>query len=138
MLTATEIVALSKASPKANKVEPSTKLPVGTHEVDFLVHIFGTITKGEDYDSAVYQAVPFDLLFALAMSHLNGVTTESIVREALSILDQNGDTQRNAIKEIKASVDAAVKKLVKATTKNCSGKTTAKLSVEKLGISSAA
>lgn len=118
MLTEIERAAIAKAAsmPKG--------LPAGKHEVDILVHIKGYINKGEDYESSVYQSIPFDQLFAVAMSKLNAVTIESIVREALA------DEVDSSI--VKDSVKDAIAKLTEASTKTCSGKTTAKLKAEKI------
>ena len=117
MLTNIEAAALVKAATMPKD------LPVGEHHIDMLVRIFGTITKGKDYDSAVYQPIPFDQLFAIAMSKLNGVTIESIVREALDSDDIDASGVKDSVKEaIAALTDKAVK--------TCSGKTTAKISAE--------
>ena len=106
----------------AKAVKMPRNLPVGSHKVDIVVRIQGTLTKGEDYETTVYQSVPFDRLFAIALSKLNGVTAEMIVREALA--------NEIETEEVKASVKEAVRELVDATVKTASGKTTAKLNTE--------
>lgn len=119
MLNKIEQAAISKAAslPK--------ELPAGVHNVDMLIRIVGTITKGEDYNSVIYQSIPFDQLFTIAMSKLNGVTIKAVVKEALA---QDFDTT-NVKEEVKEAVIALTEKSVKT----CSGKTTAKLAVEKIG-----
>jgi len=112
-------VAISK-SVKTETLDP------GEYKVDALVRIKGTVKKGEDYDSAVYQSIPFDQLFAVAMSKLNGVTVESIVKAALA-----DETDSSAVKD---AVKDAIAKLTEKSVKRCSGKTTAKVTAEVIGL----
>lgn len=97
------------------------KLPVGTHEVDALVHISGTVTKGEDYEQVIWHKATPEAILAVALSKLNGVTIESIVKEAMDI-----DPERITI--IKKEAEEAIEKLRldKGMTK-CKGKVTSKL-----------
>lgn len=116
MLTDIQKVAITKVGSKSPKIEE------GVYDVDFLVRIKGTVRKGKDYPTTVYQSVPFDKLFAIALSKLNGVTVESIVREALSDEDNT--------EKIKEEVNESVRKLVNASEKIVNGKTTANLNIE--------
>lgn len=120
MLTEIEAAAVAKSAKVAKD------LPVGTHNVDILVRIQGTITKGEDYTGTVYAAVPFDKLFAVAMSKLNGTTVAALMREALA---EESDA---LLEQIKPQAQAAIAALVGTTEKIQSGKTTAKLTATKV------
>lgn len=102
-------------------------LPVGEHEIDMTVRVQGTLTKGADYDSATYQAIPFDKLFMIAMSKLNNITVDSIVKEALESEELDTSEVKNKVKEV---IAALTEKVVKTQ----SGKTTARLSVSKIEV----
>jgi len=120
MLSEIENTAIAKAT------KPSKELTAGKHEVDVTIRIQGTITKGEDYSGTVYQSVPFDRMFAVAMSKLNSTTIEAIMREALS------DNAADLLERIKPQAQAAIQTLTQQTEKIQNGKTTAKLKVTKI------
>ncbi len=96
---------------------------VGTHAVDFLLRIRGTFRVGEDYEQRlVAKADPFALL-AVALDKLNGVTIESIVKEA-----QEADP--GEVRAIKAKTAQAVEALKAPTLSVCRGKVTTDLEFE--------
>ena len=86
----------------------------GDHFVDFLVHVKGTLKKGEDFEKQVPQTAKPWLLLAVALSKLNGVTLESIVKEALSF-----DAKQEKV--VKAEATAALTKIKGKTVKTMSG-----------------
>jgi len=99
----------------------SDALTVGTHEVDAIVHIKGTLTKGEDYEQKIRHKAQPEAILAVALSKLNGVTIESIVKEAM-------DVDPDRITVIKKEASDAIEKLKEAKGKTpCSGKVTTKL-----------
>jgi hypothetical protein len=94
-------------------------LPVGEHTINetVLIHVAGTVKCGEDYSQQiVLKADPFTLL-AVALSHCNGVTIESIAREALT-------ADPALVKSIKAEATAAWAKVKAPTETHCKGKVT--------------
>ena len=125
--TMTNIEALTLAAAKAVDTR-STKLAreaveVGTHAVDFFLRIKGSFKVGEDYEQRlVAKADPFALL-AVALSKLNGVTIDSIVKEAQ-------DADPGEIKAIKAKAAEAVEALKAPTMSVCRGKVTTDLEFE--------
>jgi hypothetical protein len=118
---ALETVAIGKALNEAAYKGASGILPVGKHTVDVTVRIQGVITKGESFSQQIVEkAEPWSLL-AIALSKLNGVTVESLVKEALA-----GGPEVAAIKE---QANGAIKAIKGTTTTTCAGKVTAKLTV---------
>lgn len=96
-------------------------LAVGVHTVSETVTltVSGTVTVGEDYEQKIVaKADPWTLL-AVALSHLNGVTIESITQEALSL-------DPKMVKSIKKSAEDAISTLKAPTLTHCSGKVTTK------------
>ena len=106
------------------KVDEDVKaeLSPGVYHIDATVRLKGTVKRGENFQSKVAAAVPWQRIAALAFSKLNGATVESIVREAL---DSNIDAE-----DFEKRAKDAVATLVAATTREVSGKTTAALTVE--------
>lgn len=72
--------------------------------------------KGKDYSQDVSFAVPYDKIVLLLLSKLNGVTVESVLREAL---EGNFDSS-----VIKAEAEEALKKIKGESKRKCSGKVT--------------
>ncbi len=79
------IWALHKALTAARSAT-RVDMPVGDNDVDELVtlHVNGTTRCGDDYDQPIVAKADPWLLLAAALSHLNGVTVESLTREALT------------------------------------------------------
>lgn len=116
-----EALAIAKVISDKQLKEFRADLSAGKYAVDFLARISGGLNVGEDYDqNIVAKADPWKLL-AVALSKLNGVTVESIVREAeVDALDTE-DIERRAKTAI-----AAIKA---GTVTVCRGKVTTTLDV---------
>ena len=119
-LIQTFTLAASKAVDAASVKAARADISVGEHIVDFLVRVTGSFTVGEDYEQRlVAKADPFALL-AVALSKLNGVTIEALVREAL-------EADPEEIREIKAQASEAIQAIKAPTMSVCNGKVTTKL-----------
>ena len=96
-------------------------LTVGDHAVDerVVLDVAGLVRVGEDFEQRVVAKADPWLLLGVALSHLNGVTVESIVAEALAA-EMSG-------KDIKAKADAAVAAVKAPTVTRCRGKVTTKV-----------
>ena len=117
-LSPATIAVLAKALAAA-KSATRVDLPVGDNDVDEIValHALGTTRCGADYDQdIVAKADPWTLL-AAALSHLNGVTVESLTREALT-----ADPKLTA--SIKKEAKAAIATIKGTTLTACKGKVT--------------
>ena len=122
-LIQTFTLAASKAVDTASVKAARADVSVGKHFVDFMVRVTGFLTVGEDYEQRlVAKADPFALL-AVALSKLNGVTLDSLVREALA-------ADPEEIKEIKARASEAIQALKAPTMSVCLGKVTTNLDFE--------
>ena len=122
-LTQTFTLAASKAIDAAAAKAARTEVTVGEHFVDFLVRVTGSLKVGEDYEQRLVAKVDFAALFAVAMSKLNGVTIDALVREAL-------EADPGEIKEIKARASEALETIKAPTMSFCKGKVTTELGFE--------
>lgn len=96
-------------------------LAVGVHTVNETVTltVTGKVTVGEDYpQNIVAKADPWTLL-AVALSHLNEKTIESITQEALTL-------DPEMVKSIKKSAEKAIAAVKAPTLTECKGKVTTK------------
>ena len=116
-LSPQEVIALSKAVTAKEQKTAATELAPGEYDVDFVVQVQGSIKRGEDYDQQIVaKADPWTLLTA-ALSHLNGVTVESLVKEALT-------ADPALVKSLKKQAAEAVQKVKGPTETHCNGKVT--------------
>ena len=121
-LSKVEMVALGKAVKDAVVKEASGAVTVGEHAVNFTVQVSGTVKKGEDYEQeAVAKADPW-LLLAAALSKLNGVTVDALVREALT-------ADEALVEGLKAKAADAIQAIKAPTKMRFNGKITTKLTV---------
>lgn len=123
-----QLVALAKLISKDEVKDASANLAVGDHAVDFVLRVNGSFKKGKDGSSRVVaKADPWGLL-ALALSKLNGVTVDSLVREFKAFSDEH-------IKEIKDNADAAIQKIKAPTLSPRAGSVTSvKLAGEEIPV----
>lgn len=123
-LTDAEVKAVYALVTKDAAQKASEKLSVGDHKVDFKLHIHGVLHRGEDYEShKVATANPW-LLLAVAFSHLNGVTVESITQEALT-------ADPALVESLKAQAAVAIQAIKGPTLMAENGKVTVDLVAEK-------
>lgn len=116
-LTAIETLALSKLSAGTSRDE----IGPGEYSGSVTVTVDYSLKVGEDYEQRIVsKADPWTLL-AVALSKLNGVTVESIVREA------EAGTIKGA--EIKKAADAALAAMKEPTITACKGKVTGSAAV---------
>lgn len=83
------------------------------------------MTKGEYYKQVIHMKVPHWNMVAVLMSKLNGVTVESVIREAFDCPDEQ-------VKCIKGQANKAIKALKAPTTSNVAGKVTTDLTFEEV------
>ena len=117
-LTHAELTLLAKLTAKAT-VANRNDAPTGKTHVSgqVVLTLDGDVTVGEDYSQRiVLKADPF-LLLAVALSHTNGVTIESIAREALE-----GDPK--LAKSVKKQATDAWAAIKAPTVTDCKGKVT--------------
>ena len=122
-MNAVQAIAIAKLISELSEKEARKQVTPGSHPADFWIHVSGEIDIGADYVRRVPQkAKPWDLL-AAALSRLNGVTVDAIVRDALSA---DPEMVENVKKQAEASIQA-----IKGTTETaCAGRVEADLKVE--------
>jgi len=86
--------------------------------VDFTLQGSAIVKKGEDFQQVHSFSLPYDAMIAVLLSKLNGVTIESVIREALC--------KDIATSEVKAQATAALKRIKKVAYKEMQGKLTLK------------
>ncbi len=129
-MNAIETLAIEKLVGEKAVKEARTQTTPGMYFADFWVHVTGGMEVGDDYIRRVPQkAKPWDLL-AVALSHMNGTTVESIVREALT-------ADPKMVKAIKSKAEAAVVALKGTTETTCSGRIKADLKAEVMATTTA-
>jgi len=121
-MTPAQLVALGKAVKDAQLKKASGALTVGTHEVDFTVHVTGSLKRGEDFEQNVVAKADPWLLLGAALSKLNGVTVDSLVREALT-------ADPALVKSLKAKAATAINAVKAPTLTVCNGKVTTKVTI---------
>lgn len=117
------IVAVAKLVSAKEMAEANKELVAGEYDVDFTLRVKGTIKRGENYTQQVSAKADPWLLLGAALSHLNSVTIDSIVREAL-------EQDPELVDSLKAKAAEAIAQIKGTTETECNGKTTAKLTVE--------
>jgi len=115
----TKILAVNKVIKKAAIDNAREGLTAGQYAVDFLVHIQGLLTIGEDYEQHIVAKAEPWLILAVALSKLNNVTLENLVEEAYS-----GEID---VEEIKQRAQEALEVIKAPTLTICKGKVTTKL-----------
>ncbi len=122
-MNAVQTIAIAKLIGEQAEKNARKQVAPGNYLADFWMHVTGGIDVGEDYVRKVPQkAKPWDLL-AVALSHLNGVTVESITREALSAAPE-------FMESIKKQAETAIQTIKGMTDTVCSGRITADLNGE--------
>jgi len=132
-LTTLERAAVEKAA--TNKaVKGGTKgLTAGTHGVDLLVRINGTITKGEEYSQVIWPSVPIlDVLIRMldTAGCVQRAAFEAAVEAVLGGAKPFLTDEAGKPVNLKEWATEAVERLADAGETVCTGKTTASLSVE--------
>lgn len=123
-MTATETLAMGKAVKDAAQKKAKKELEAGTHEVDMLVRVFGTLTLGEDYEQNKTAAMP-QIKMLLAAIMLNGISVKAFVKRYLDREFEVPEDKEEELKEI-------WKELADSFKATFSGKLTAKLTTEKI------
>ena len=127
-----EIIALAKVMKEKAVKEASQELEAGRYELDMLVRILGSFTKGEDYETTVPNKINFTLLAAMALSKVNIETRNSIIDEFITAMENPEELEKLA-EEIKVGVQKKLDKIKGMTKTTATGKVTTDLSAEVVG-----
>jgi hypothetical protein len=122
-LTSIQQAAIHKVVSADKYKDANGEIQPGEYPIDLLVRITGALKKGEKYEAAIHWSVDWCGLFAVALSKLNGVTVESIVREFCA-------TEEVKTEEIKAQAEEAINTVKGTTMQECNGKLSGKVFAE--------
>ena len=123
-LSPVAILALSKLLSKKVIDDARDQVDAGDHEVEVVLHFRGDLEVEEDSETLQVNKLQPMLLLKLAMDKLNKVSIDSLVEEAITIMnartkasnseddEEDGDEE---LKVFKKSTAAAYKRLAKAT-----------------------
>lgn len=106
--------ALQSTKLGARVAEARAATAPGSYRVEATVRVSATCSVGEDFDRRRTQTVPWQDLFGLALSKLNGVTVEALVREALA-------TEHKAPAALKEQVATVIEQIRGTTWERQSG-----------------
>jgi hypothetical protein len=124
-LEAAEVKALAALVTDTAAKKASAELVVGENPVDFTVRVHGVLNRGKDYEQEIVsKADPWTLL-VVALSHLNGVTVESITKEALT-------ADPALVENLKVQAKKAIETVKGPTLTPCNGKVTVDLVCERV------
>ena len=118
-----EVVALAKVIKDAAMKAAGANVKAGEYPVSFTVKVTGSIKKGDDYPQEIVAKCDPWLLLAAALSKLNGVTVDALVREAVT-------ADEALIDGLKVKAAEAIAAIKATTTTICAGKITTKLVAE--------
>jgi len=96
-------IELALSTLKVSKDARNKVLP-GEYDIDTVVHIAGTLKVGADVPTHQVNTVPWQKLAEVLFCKLNGVTIESVLREALAEDFSAGDFKDEAGKAMEALV----------------------------------
>jgi len=124
-ITSTEMLAVNKVLKKAALDAARANMAVGTHEVNCLVRVSGSVKVGADYEKNVTASLPQKKMLLAALM-LNGVCVEAFVK-------RYNDGEFEDTKEQEKKLDAIWKELADETSNTVNGTVTTKLTLEKVG-----
>jgi len=124
-----ETIALEKVIKSKEGKAARNELKAGEYEVDFFAHITGGLTVGEDFERTPTVKIPWTLVCAAALSHLNAVTQDAVLRDvAKFIQEESGETLE---KETKKKVTEKLSGMLgEAKKQKVKGMVSTRLSVE--------
>ena len=123
-MSKTELIALSKVVSAEDVKKASSLLSEGEYVVNFVVHVAGSIRRGANFKQKVVAKADPWFMLAAALSHLNGITVDSIVKEALA-------ADPVLVESLKTKAAEAIESIKEPTETPCNGKVMAKLLAEK-------
>jgi len=113
-MNSVETIAIAKiVKEDASKAASKATTP-GEYQGEFLAKIIYAFKKGEDYEQKFPAKANPWLLLGAALSKLNGITVEALVREANGGALDTDDLEKRA--------NAAIREIKEGTVTRCNGK----------------
>lgn len=134
-LTNEQAVAVAKVMKDKVVKAASKEVVPGRYEVDLLVRVFGSLTKGEDFQQKVTARINFALLAALALSKVNATTRDNIVEDFIMSMgrSETSPEHEKLIDQIKGEIQPKLDEIKGMTKTTMSGKITTDLTAEVVG-----
>ncbi len=120
-LSPAAILALSKMLTETVVNDARDQVTAGDHDVECVVHVRGELHVDDDSMTQQINKLQPALLLKLAMDKLNKVSIDSLITEALEILEKSkagedkAETEPEGLEKFKKRTAAAWKRLAKAT-----------------------
>jgi hypothetical protein len=130
-----QTIAVAKAiKDKASKAA-SKDIEPGRYDVDLIVRVLGSFSKGEDFQQNLTAKINWQLGLALALSKVNKETRDSIIADMLAAMSNGGesDEHKALAAQIKAEIQPKLDELKGETKTTMSGKVTTDLTAEVVG-----
>ena len=130
-----ELVAIGKAVSSKLLKEATQGLDSGRYEVDMLVRVLGSFTKGEDFEQKLPNRIKWELAFALALSKVNNETRYKIINDVVGVFgkDDQSDEHKKLVQQVKDEIQPKLDDLKGITMTQMSGKISTDLSSEVMG-----
>lgn len=134
-MESTEIVAVAKVIKDKVAKEANKEVEPGRYDVDLLVRVFGSFTKGEDFEQKLTAKINFTLLAALALSKVNAETRERIVEDFIMAMGRSETSEEHTklINQIKDEIQPKLNEIKEMTVTKMTGKVTTDLTAEVVG-----
>jgi len=130
-----QVVAVAKAVKEKIAKAAGKDLEPGQYNVDLLVRVLGSFTKGEDFTQKLTAKINFTLLACLALSKLNADTRTKIVDDFIMAMGRSDTSPEHLklIEQIKDEIQPKLNEIKDMTTTTMSGKITTDLTAEIVG-----
>ena len=130
-----QTIAIAKAIKDKVSKAASKELEPGQYDVDLIVRVLGSFTKGQDFEQNLTAKVNWQLAFALALSKVNKETRAKIVDTVIAAMANGKDSdENNALAEqVKGEIQPKLDELKGETKTTMSGKVTTDLTAEVVG-----
>jgi hypothetical protein len=131
----TEIVAVAKAVKDKVAKAAGKELEPGRYDVDLLVRVLGSFSKGEDFAQKLTAKINFTLLACLALSKVNKETRGKIVEDFIMAMGRSETSPEHVklIEQIKDEIQPKLNEIKEMTVTTMSGKITTDLTTEIVG-----
>ena len=129
------VLSIAKVIKEKAVKQASKDLAAGTYEVDFLVRILGSFTKGNDFEQQLVAKINYQLLAALALSKVNQNTRELIVNDFLMAMGRSDTSEEHQklLEQVKDEIQPKLNELKEMTVSKMTGKLTTNLTAEVVG-----
>lgn len=129
------VIAVAKAVKDKVSKKAGKEIEPGRYEVDLLVRVLGSFSKGEDFQQKLTAKINFTLLACLALSKVNKETRNNIVSDFIMAMGRSETSEEHdkLIDQIKDEIQPKLNEIKEMTTTTMSGKISTDLTTEVVG-----